>query len=235
MSFTEGIYEGALLDVIQELGYTYIPAENINRETYKNPLYMEDLYESLMRINEDLPLEVIDSAIFNLQNIDGGSLTKRNRQFMDWLQNGMEVSYMYKGEEKTSIVYLMDYDNIDNNSFVVINQWTVSGFDQARRPDIIIFINGLPLVVMELKSGSSENVDISSAYRQIRNYQKDIPELFVYNAFNIISDHTYSKAGTITSTEEWYKEWKTVDGSYEDTRFAAYDALFKGMLENLEY
>ena len=231
MSFTEDIYEGALLDVIQELGYTYIPAENINRDTYKNPLYMEDLYESLMRINGDLPLEVIESAIFNLQNIDGGSLVKRNRQFMDWLQNGMEVSYMYKGEEKTSIVYLMDYDNIDNNSFVVINQWTVSGFDQARRPDIIIFINGLPLVVMELKSGSSENVDISSAYRQIRNYQKDIPELFVYNAFNIISDHTYSKAGTITSTEEWYKEWKTVDGSYEDTRFAAYDVLFKGMLE----
>ncbi len=100
MSFTEEIYEGALLDVIQELGYTYIPAENINRETYKNPLYMEDLYESLMRINKDLPLEVIESAIFNLQNIDGGSLVKRNRQFMDWLQNGMEVSYMYKGEEK---------------------------------------------------------------------------------------------------------------------------------------
>lgn len=231
MSFTEEVYEGALLDLIQELGYKYISVGDINRETYKNPLYMEELYESLTRINKDLPLDVIDSAIFNLQHIDAGSLVQRNRQFMDWLQNGMEVTYMDKGEEKTSIVYLMDYENIDNNSFVVINQWTVSGIDQTRRPDIVLFINGLPLVVMELKSASAENADISSAYRQIRNYQKDIPELFIYNAFNIISDHTYSKAGTITSTEEWYKEWKTVDGSYEDTRFAVYDVLFKGMLE----
>ncbi len=233
MSFTENIYEGAVLDVIQELGYTYVPAENIDRESYKNPLYMEELYQSLVRINKDLPLEVIDAAIFNLQHMDAGSLVQRNRQVMDWLQNGMEVTYMDKGEEKTAIVYLIDYDeeNIDNNSFVVTNQWTVSGVDQVRRPDIVIFINGLPLVVVELKSGSAENVDISSAYRQIKNYQKDIPELFVYNAFNIISDHTYSKAGTITSSEEWYKEWKTIDGSREDTRIAAYDVLFKGMLD----
>lgn len=233
MSYTEAIYEGAVLDVIQELGYTYISAENINRDTYKNPLYMEDLYPSLVRINKDLPLDVIDSAIFSLQHIDAGSLIQRNRQFMDWLQNGMEVTYMDRGEERTSLVYLIDYqeENIDNNSFTVINQWTVSGVDQSRRPDIVVFINGLPLVVVELKSGSSESADISSAYRQLRNYQKDIPELFVYNAFNIISDHTYSKAGTITSNEEWYKEWKTIDGSREDTRVAAYDVLFKGMLE----
>ncbi|NLY61938.1 MAG: type I restriction endonuclease subunit R, partial [Clostridiales bacterium] len=195
--------------------------------------FMEELYSSLVRINKDLPLDVIESAIFNLQNIEAGSLVQRNRQVMDWLQNGMEVTYMDKGEEKTAIVYLIDYDeeNIDNNSFVVTNQWTVSGVDQVRRPDIVIFINGLPLVVVELKSGSAENVDISSAYRQIKNYQKDIPELFVYNAFNIISDLTYSKAGTITSSEEWYKEWKTIDGSREDTRIAAYDVLFKGMLD----
>ena len=158
MSFTENIYEGAVLDVIQELGYTYVPAENIDRESYKNPLYMEELYQSLVRINKDLPLEVIDAAIFNLQHMDAGSLVQRNRQVMDWLQNGMEVTYMDKGEEKTAIVYLIDYDeeNIDNNSFVVTNQWTVSGVDQVRRPDIVIFINGLPLVVVELKSGSAE-------------------------------------------------------------------------------
>src|SRR5690625_3495141 len=187
MSYTEAIYEGAVLDVIKELGYDYTPAEYINRETYKNPLYMEELYESLSKINKDLPLSVIDSAIFNLQHIDAGSLVQRNKQFFDWLQNGMEITYMDRGEEKTSLVYLIDFDNIDNNSFSVVNQWTVAGIDQARRPDIVVFINGLPLVVVELKSGSSEDVDISSAYRQIRNYQKDIPELFVYNAFNIIS------------------------------------------------
>jgi len=231
MKFTEDVYEGSILSVIEELGYIYVTAENINRESYKNPLYTEDLFASLVRINPDLSLDVIDSAIFKLENIDTGTLVQRNRQFMNWLHNGIEVTYMELGEEKTSLVYLMDYENINNNSFTVINQWTVAGMNQNRRPDVVIFINGLPLVVVELKSGSSETADVGSAYRQIRNYQKDIPELFVYNAFNIISDHTYSKAGTITADEEWYKEWKTVDGSYEDTRLAAYDVLFKGMLE----
>ncbi len=231
MTFTEEIYEGSVLDVIQELGYDYVSAENIQRESYKNPLYMKDLLAGLARINPGLPLGVIDAAVFNLQNIEIGSLINRNRQFVDWLQNGMEVSYLDRGEEKTALVYLIDYQDVDNNCFTVINQWTVAGIDQSRRPDIVVFINGLPLVVVELKSGYSEHADISSAYRQIRNYQKDIPELFVYNAFNIISDHTYSKAGTITANEEWYKEWKTIDGSYEDTRHAAYDVLFKGLLE----
>jgi type I restriction enzyme R subunit len=230
MSFTESIYEGSVLEVIQNLGHNYISAEDIERDSYRNPLYMADLEESLSRINPGLDRDVLDKAVFNLQNIDAGSLVQRNRTFMEWLQDGMEVSYMHRGEEKTSTVYLVDYENIENNQFTVINQWTVAGPNQNRRPDIVLFINGLPLVVVELKSGSSETADISSAYRQMRNYQLDIPDLFIYNAFNIISDHTHSKVGTITSTEEWYKEWKTVDGSYEDTRFAAYDVLFKGML-----
>lgn len=230
-TMTEAVYEGSVLSVIEDLGYDYVSVSEIDRDSYKNPLYTDELFESLLRINPDLSFDVIDQAIFNLENIEAGSLIQRNRQFTDWLQNGMEVNYMELGEEKTSIVYLMDYENIDNNSFIIVNQWTVMGYDQSRRPDIIIFVNGLPLVVIELKSASSESADIDSAYRQIRNYQQDIPELFVYNAFNIISDHTYSKVGTITSDEEWYKEWKTVDGSYEDTRYAAYDVLFKGILE----
>lgn len=233
MKFTEDIYEGAILQVIQDLGYTYIPAGQIERNSYKNPLYIGDLYESLTRINPNLSLDVIESAIFNLENIGVGSLIQRNKIFMDWLQNGMEVSYIENGQEKTSLVYLIDFneENLEKNSFIITNQWTVAGHNQNRRPDLVLFVNGLPLVVMELKSGSSESADISSAYRQIKNYQKDIEELFVYNAFNIISDHTYSKAGTISAKEEWYKEWKTVDGSYEDTRYAAYDVLFKGVLE----
>ena len=231
MNFTESIYEGSVLEVIQDLGYNYIAAEYMNRDSYANPLHMPNLRQALAQINSDLPSTVIEQALFKLQTIDIGSLVQRNKIFMDWLQNGMEVSYMHEGQEKTSLVYLMDYQDINKNIFTVINQWTVAGPNQTRRPDIVIFINGLPLVVIELKSGSSETADISSAYRQMRNYQLDIPDLFVYNAFNIISDHTYSKAGTITSTEEWYKEWKTTDGSYEDTRLAAYDVLFKGMLD----
>ncbi|MFA5634593.1 MAG: type I restriction endonuclease [Anaerovoracaceae bacterium] len=191
MSFTESIYEGSVLEVIQNLGHNYISAEDIERDSYRNPLYMADLEESLSRINPGLDRDVLDKAVFNLQNIDAGSLVQRNRTFMEWLQDGMEVSYMHRGEEKTSTVYLVDYENIENNQFTVINQWTVAGPNQNRRPDIVLFINGLPLVVVELKSGSSETADISSAYRQMRNYQLDIPDLFIYNAFNIISDHTH--------------------------------------------
>lgn len=213
------------------MGYRYISVEDIERESYKNPLYMEDLRESLLRINSDADLDIIESAIFKLQNTEAGSLVKRNKQFFEWLQNGMEVPYIEDGEEKTTIIYLVDYDDVDNNSFVVANQWTVEGYDQNRRPDIVVFLNGLPIVVVELKSGSREDTNIGHAYRQIRNYQKDIEEIFIYNAFNIISDHTESKVGTITSTDEWYKAWKTIDGDYEDTRFAAYDVLFKGILD----
>lgn len=231
MNFTEAIYEGSILEVIKDLGYNYKSAADIERDSYKNPLLMTDLEAAIAKINPGLDSSVIDQAIFKLQNIDIGSLVQRNKIFMDWLQNGMEVTYLSADREKTSIVYLMDYENVDNNVFTVVNQWTMAGESQNRRPDIIVFVNGLPLVVIELKSGSSETADISTAYRQIRNYQLDIPELFIYNAFNIISDHTYSKAGTITASEEWYKEWKTTDGSYEDTRQAAYDVLFKGMLE----
>lgn len=231
MSFTESIYEGSVLEVLQGLGYKYKPADYINRESYTEPLYLEELMEALVRINPGLGQELLGQVVFKLRTIDLGSLVQRNKIFMDYLQNGMEISHMEAGEEKTSLIYLVDYENIDNNIFTVVNQWIVAGPSQSRRPDIIVFINGLPLVVIELKSGSSETADISSAFRQMRNYQLDIPDLFVYNAFNIISDHSYTKAGTITSTEEWYKEWKTVDGSYEDTRFASYDVLFKGMLE----
>src|SRR5699024_11674042 len=100
MKFTEDVYEGSILSVIEELGYIYVPAENINRESYKNPLYTEDLFASLVRINPDLSLDVIDSAIFKLENIDTGTLVQRNRQFMNWLHNGIEVTY--RSEEHTS-------------------------------------------------------------------------------------------------------------------------------------
>ena len=121
-------------------------------------------------------------GIFKLENFENGELVQKNAVFMDYLQNGIEVRYFDNGEERSSIVYLVDYNNVDNNSFIVANQWTFIE-NSNKRPDIILFLNGLPVVLIELKSPSREETDASEAYMQIRNYMQEIPSIFIYNAF----------------------------------------------------
>ncbi|BFL71528.1 MAG: type I restriction endonuclease subunit R [Anaerococcus sp.] len=227
--YLEDGFEKVFIEHIEDLGYTYIPHQEILRDSMKAVLASEILADSLVRINPDISMEVIDQAIYKIKNIDAGLLVNRNEVFFDYLQNGIEVSYYEDDEQKTSTVYLIDYENIENNSFVVTNQLTIIGKD-TKRPDIILYINGLPLVVIELKSMTSTNSDIDSAFRQIQNYQYDIENLFVYNAFNIISDFTTTKLGTITAGKAWYKEWKSIDGSYESTQYADYKTLLSGVL-----
>lgn len=149
---------------------------------------------------------------------------------MNYLQNGVAVKYLENNEERSTLIHLIDYDNPENNTFTAINQWTV--LDKSnKRPDIVIFINGIPLVLIELKSPSREETDVSAAYRQLKNYMKEIPSIFTYNAFCVMSDLASSKAGTITSSEDRFMEWKTVDGDYENTQYAQFDVLFNGMFE----
>lgn len=221
--------ERVFISEIQDLGYQFVPQQEIVRPGYKVPLAEEVLRDSLVEINPDVSLDVIERAIHEISHIDAGLLESRNERFFDYLQNGVEVSHYERGEQKTTRVHLVDYDEIDNNDFMMTNQFTVVGKEQ-KRPDIVIFLNGLPIVVIELKSAISTQADISSAYRQIKNYQHDIEELFVYNAFNIISDFTHTKVGTITSNESWYKDWKSTDGNYEKTSYADYKTLLEGVL-----
>lgn len=134
------------------------------------------------------------------------------------------------GEECSSIVYLVDYKNLENNSFIVANQWTFIE-NSNKRPDIILFLNGLPVVLVELKSPSREETDASEAYRQLRNYMQEIPSMFIYNAICVMSDQLTSKAGTITSGEDRFMEWKTKDGNYENTQYAQFDTFFEGMFQ----
>jgi len=203
---------------------------NLGRD-YRDPIFQEQLEISLTRINNNLPQVAIDEAIEKLYTIETGSLEQKNATFTSFLQNGVSVKYFNNdGEEVSSIVYLIDYENVDNNCFHVINQWWVEELS-IKRPDIVVFVNGLPLVVIELKSPSREETDVSEAYRQLRNYMKEIPSLFVYNAFCVMSDLATSKAGTITADEDRFMEWKTTDGSYENTQFADFDVFFEGMFE----
>ena len=228
--YTEADYENSVIELFKnELGYDYIYGPDIERDFY-SPLYDEVLEESLRRINRDLPSDAISDAIFKLKNFENGELVQKNAVFMDYLQNGIEVRYFVDGEERSSIVYLVDYQNPDNNSFIVANQWTFIE-NSNKRPDVILFLNGLPVVLIELKSPSREETDASEAYRQLRNYMHEIPSMFIYNAICVMSDQLTSKAGTITSGEDRFMEWKTKDGSYENTQYAQFDTFFEGMFQ----
>lgn len=230
MFFTEESYENSLIDLFEnDLQYQHIYGPNIERDFY-SPLYEDVLIESIERINRRLPRSAIDDALNKLKNFENGELVQKNMVFMDYLQNGVPVRYFDGSEEKSSIVYLIDYDNVNNNSFIVANQWTFIE-SSNKRPDIILFINGLPLVVMELKSPSREETDASEAYRQLRNYMHEIPSMFIYNTICVMSDHLVSKAGTITSGEDRFMEWKSKDGNRVNDKFAQFDTFFEGIFE----
>ncbi len=230
MSFVEAHYENAILQLFQEqLGYAYLYGPDVERD-YHSPLYEDVLLPCLQRVNPSLPPEALTEAVYKLQNFESGTLLQKNMVFMDYLQNGVPVKYFTDGEDRSALVYLIDYQNPANNDFTIANQWTVVE-NSEKRPDVVLFVNGLPLVVMELKSPSREETDASAAYRQLRNYMHEIPSLFVYNAVCVMSDLTVSKAGTITSSEDRFMEWKTRDGSYENTAYAQFDTFFEGIFE----
>ena len=228
--FREEDYEKSLIELFQnDLEYEYVYGPDIERDFY-SPFYEEVLIESLYRINHGATNDAIQDALFKLKNFENGELVQKNAIFMDYLQNGIPVRYFVDGEERSSIVYLVDYKEPENNSFVVANQWTFIE-NSNKRPDLILFLNGLPIVLMELKSPSREETDASEAYRQLRNYMQEIPSMFIYNAICVMSDQLISKAGTITSGEDRFMEWKTKDGNYENTQYAQFDTFFEGIFQ----
>lgn len=226
----EEAYENSIIELFEELGYTHVYGPDVETRDFTSPLYEPVLTNALHQINPKLPDEAINEALFKLKNFENAELTQKNAVFMDYLQNGITVRYTEKSEPRDTIVYLIDYENPDNNSFIVANQWTFIE-NSEKRPDVLLFINGLPLVLMELKSPSREETDASEAYRQIQNYKHEIPSMFIYNAICVMSDLAVSKAGTITSDETRFMEWKTVDGSYENTKYAQFDTFFNGIFE----
>lgn len=228
--FTEDTYEQAIIELFENMGYDHLYAPDLERD-YSSPLLDVELRNSLVRINRSLPVDAIDEALIKLKNFDTGSLLQKNILFMDYLQNGITVKFLVKGEEQSSIVRLIDYKNEKSNSFYVVNQFTFLENGNNRRPDIILFINGLPLVLMELKSPSKDEVGAENAYHQIRNYMQDIPSIFYYNAICVISDLSTNKAGTITSGLDRFMEWKTKDGNYEDTAYASFETFYEGMFQ----
>ena len=228
--FTEDAYEQTLIALFRdELGYAYECGYEVERN-YKEPFYRADLVASMRRLNPQLPADAMDEGIKQITNISIGTLEQNNEQFTLWMQNGLEVGFLQNGEERTALMRLIDFDHPERNLFKVVNQWRVEEY-KNKRCDMVVMVNGLLLVVVELKSAISEDATVEDAYKQIKNYQQSIPSLFSYNAFNVISDMSETRAGTITAKLERYMEWKTVDGSYESTLFADYRTFFLGMFQ----
>jgi type I restriction enzyme R subunit len=211
------------------LGYQYECGYNVERE-YRNPYYEADLQDALRRQNPMLSDEVLQEAFRLVTHVNEGILEQRNETLMDYVQNGVEVKYSEDGRAKTALVKLVNFESPLQNQFKVVNQWTVVEYEKIRC-DMVVFVNGLPLVVIELKSPTREEASDEDAYRQIKQYQQKCPSLFVYNAFSVISDQLTSKAGTITAKENRYMEWKSVDGDMETTAFADYETFFNGIFQ----
>lgn len=233
-SFNEDFYEQAIIEhMVDKLGYEHLYGPDVRRtdRLYHDVFLLDVLQSSLWRINREFPAQATSEAIRRLNAVEAGSLEQRNEVFSDYVQNGVEVRFFDQenGEERNDIIRLIDYEEPEKNTFQVVNQWTYVEHEN-KRPDIVVFVNGIPLIVFELKSPSREETDASEAYLQLRNYLKAIPSFFVPNAFCVMTDMAETRVGTISSSEDRFSEWKSEDGDYtkNNTRWqTTIDGVFR--------
>lgn len=230
---TENEIELFAIELFEKLGYNYIYAPELMRN-HEEVLLKDRLLNAALKINPSLPQSAIEDAIKQTQRIKSSELLSDNETFHKLLVEGVKVDIQRDGITRGEIVHLVDFDDVSNNDFVVANQFTIIENGRNIRPDIILFINGLPLVIIELKNAVDENATIKSAHNQIGTYKSFIPSLFTYNAFCVISDGIEAKAGTISAGLSRYMAWKTSDGESEASRLIPQiETLIKGMLNPL--
>ena len=192
---TESEIETLAIECLQALGFDYVygpdiapDSANPERESFAEVLLLSRLRNAVARINPTLPAAALDEAIKVVQRISSPELLANNEAFHRLLTEGVNVSYQKDSNTRGDLVWLIDFANPDNNEFVVANQFTIIENNQNKRPDIILFVNGLPLVVIELKNAADENTTLTSAYRQLETYKQTIPSLFTYNVLNWINN-----------------------------------------------
>ncbi len=237
IDFTEQQLEEATIEILQELDYEHLygpdiapDSDNPERKDYREVILKNRVLDALRKLNPALPEDAIEEAYRKIITFNSPILEENNRYFHKLLVEGIDVTFKKQGIIKTEKVYIIDFKDADKNEFLVVNQFRIEEIEK-RRPDVIIFVNGIPLVVMELKSSTDENVGIEKAYNQIQTYKRDIPTLFYYNAFTIITDGINAKAGTITANFERFMNWRSIDGiNVEPISIPQYEILLKGML-----
>ncbi len=235
---TESTIETFTIELLEVLGYHYIYAPDIShdsdnpeRSSYEEVLLINRLREAVRRINPNTPSEVHEEAIKEIYRIASPELITNNEHFHRMLTEGIKVTYQRDNHPRGDLIWLIDFDNPGNNDFVVANQFTVIENGINKRPDLILFVNGLPLVVIELKNPTDENTTVRSAYRQLQTYKELIPSLFTYNGFMIASDGLEAKAGSLSAGFTRFMAWKSADGKEEASNLVSQlEVLIKGML-----
>lgn len=235
---TELTIENFAIKLLERLGYEYIYAPDIapdsanpGRGSYEETLLSSRLADAVRRINPKIPSAAQEDAIKEIERIHSPELLTNNKNFHRLLTEGVKVSYRKEGQQRGDLVWLIDFNTPENNDFVVANQFTIIENGVNKRPDVILFVNGIPLVVIELKNATDEKATIKSAFRQIETYKTKIPGLFTYNAFTVISDGLEARAGTISSGMSRFMVWKSADGKEEASRLVSQlETLINGML-----
>ena len=238
VKLTESEIETLAIERLQAIGFDYVYGPDIapdaakpERESFADVLLLNRLRKAVARINPTLPTAALDEAIKTIQRISSPELLANNEAFHRFMTEGVNVSYQKDSNTRGDLVWLIDFANPDNNEFVVANQFTIIENNQNKRPDIILFVNGLPLVVIELKNAADENTTLTSAYRQLETYKQTIPSLFTYNGFVVISDGLEAKAGSISAGLSRFMAWKSADGKGEASHLISQlETLINGML-----
>jgi len=217
-TITESHIEEAALEILDGLGYKILhgpdispDGDNPERSSYETVVLVERLKEAIDKFNPTIPDEAKERAVKQILRTESPELVTNNKKFHNYLVNGVDVEYRHEGRIKGDIAKIFDFETPETNDFVAVNQFTVIEGCHNRRPDIVLFVNGLPLAVIELKNPADEEATIWSAYRQLQTYKEEIPSLFTYNELLVVSDGTQARAGTITSNQEWFLPWKTID------------------------
>lgn len=236
----EDTLEYVLIDLFKELGYDYAFAPDFTmvdeggdyeRISTDEVILTKRLKRKLMQINPTVHEEQIDEAIKKLRNPECVKLIENNRTFHTYVTDGISILYHEDGETKTDIIKLFDFKDISNNDWLVVNQFTVTEDKENRRPDVVVFVNGLPLAVIELKNPSDEKATMFEAYTQLQNYKSFIPSLFNYNELLIASDGYSATVGSLTANWEWFMPWKTVNGEKDPKGMIQLEVLVKGMFD----
>ncbi|RUO76448.1 type I restriction endonuclease subunit R [Pseudidiomarina taiwanensis] len=235
---TEDQVELQSIDWFKDLGYQYVcgydiavDGETPERTDYRSVVLKDRLLSALTRMNPDIPKSAIETALSQLMNPNIPALMSCNRQVHSWLTKGVKVTYQEGNETVGKQLVVIDFENPENNDWLVVNQFTIHGQKQNRRPDVLVFLNGLPLSVIELKNAADEHADIWAAYNQLQTYKNDIPDLFNYNTCLVISDGIYARLGSLSANEERFMRWRTIDGVEVDPlgQHRELETLIKGL------
>jgi type I restriction enzyme R subunit len=239
----QNLTEQSLIDWLKGQGYEYVYGPDINpgqakaeREDFRTVVLKDRLVGSIRRLNPQLPSEQAAMVANDVAEYHHADLTLGNKEMYSWLTDGKKHSWRVDGSEKTELVKLVDFANPEANDFLVVNQFTVQGIDSVCRPDVVIFVNGLPLSVFELKSAVRESTSIGEAYRDVESYKKEIPKLFLYNQVIGLSDLHLAKHGTISSSWERFGSWKGIDAENDEPKNAVeLEVLLRGLFDKRRF